>query len=114
MLVYKYYVHRHWTEKLLTDVAAKDRTLSDLTTAREADAQRKVEKLKRLEESDEFVKRYIRTYIWGLRELTKLKVDCCFYHVSSERWLSANAKGSSGSASISRSAPPSGSSPGGG
>ncbi len=110
MLVYKYYVHRHWTEKLLTDVAAKDRTLSDLTTAREADAQRKVEKLKRLEESDECVKRYI----WGLRELTKLKVDCCFCHVSSERWLSANTKGSSGSASISRSAPPSGSSPGGG
>ncbi len=46
---------RHWTEKLLTDVGAKDRTLTDLTAAREADAQKKAEKTARLAESEAFV-----------------------------------------------------------
>ncbi len=47
---------RHWTEKLLIDVAAKDRTLSDLTSSREADATKRTEKVNRLQESEVFVR----------------------------------------------------------
>jgi hypothetical protein len=48
-------LHRHWSERLVADVAAVDRALNELTQAREADLARRAEVETRLTESETYV-----------------------------------------------------------
>ena len=47
--------HRHWTEKLKSDVSAKDAELAELLAAREADQKQKQEVTRECQEASKFV-----------------------------------------------------------
>jgi len=48
-------LHRHWSERLVSDVATADRALAEVTQARETDLARKAEVEARLSESEAYV-----------------------------------------------------------